>query len=504
MVKERQISGLAISHNISDKIKVAKFLRISFSELENKNNGWNILLKFSKDSNLFVKMSSINAIRPSFVYIPNKEEAWKCLLDLLQEQNEEIRKHAAVSISIVFIHLPDKEKGWMDLLEIVKTSTEDRILLPLIIIPKCFEQLDDKEKIITSLEELVNHNNVLIRSYSNNLLGRIYITKSVKLKSDAFNELYFKGIDHLKKSYDDFDIPPHKFCYIMHNTFSKIIEGEIVDKNEIVDNIDELKSISKESDEKTKIIQILDDLYTILEETLETQQKGEDILQFKDRIIPICIQLNGLIGTLNNEIIRSIAEKAQEKIHFEYNCTIKALKIVDDLIESPKKLTSEPSLILDTIRLCCLSISEPVCNHYKSKLEEIEKKDIGIDEKETLLLQLIQELKPVLEQEKSFKEIFVSGQREIKTELTKVTERLENCVISINRTGPRQEVVISTGVEMFGTGGKIITTIPLNEIGYDELHDDILRIKNKMPLAKTPSKLKTKILEFIKIKELNK
>jgi len=499
MIREKQINGMARSHNINDKKKVVKFLMKSFPDLENKNNGWKILLKFLNDSNLSVKISSLNAIFSIFAYIPNKEEAWKCLLDLIQEQNEKIRSHASSTISEVFIHLPDKENGWMDLLEIVKISIEDGNLYPLITMPKCFECLEDKEKSILSLEELANHNNIALRSYSNNLIGRIYITKSVKAKGNAFNELYFKGIHYLKKSSDDFDIPSHKFCYFMHNTFSKIIEGEIKDKNEIVDNIEELKIISKESNEKNKIIRILDDLYIILEETLEAQQKGEDISKFKDKIIPICTQLNVIIGTLNNEIIRLIAEKAQEKIHFEYTCTIKALKIVDDLIESPEKLISEPYLVIETIRLCCLSISEPVCNHYKSKLEEIEKKDIDYNEKRTQLLQFIQELKPVLEQEKSLKEIIVSGQREIKTELTKVTERLEDYVISLNRTGPRQEIVISTGVEMLGTGAQVITTIPLKEIGYDELQDDILQIRNNMRLTEIPNKLKTKILEYIHI-----
>ena len=116
--------------------------------------------------------------------------------------------------------------------------------------------------------------------------------------------------------------------------------------------------------------------------------------------------------------------------------------------------------------------------------------------KKIQLLQLIQELKPVLEQEKSLKEIIVSGQREIKTELAKVTERLEDCVISLNRTGPRQEIVISTGVDIAGTGAQVITTIPLKEIAYDEIQDDILQIKNNMPFSKISKRLKNKILEY--------
>ena len=498
MIREKQISGMARSRNINDKKSVVNFLRRSFPTLEDKSTGWKILLKFLSEPNLFVKIESLNVIHLNIAYIPNEEEAWKCLLDLAQESNKKIRLSATVAMESVFLHLPDPENGWLDLVELVKTSVDDGNLYPLLTMPKCFDCLGDKENTLKSLEELTNHDNVALRSFSNNLVGRIYITKSVKAKSDAFNGLYFKGIDYLKKSYNDLNTPSHKFCYLMHNTFSKIIEGEVKGKDEIDDCMHELKIISGKSNEKTKIIQILDDLYIVLEETLEAQQKGEDISKFKDKIIPICTQLNVLIGTLDSEIIRLIAKKAQDKIRFEYACTIKALKIVDELIDSPVKLTSEPNLIIETIRLCCLSISEPVCNHYKSKLEEIVKQDVDIDKKRTILLQFIQELKPVLEQEKSLKEIIVSGHSEIKSELAKVADSLDNCFISLNRTGPRQEIIISTGVEMYGTGAQVITTIPLKEFGYDELQSDMLQIKDNMPFTKIPNKFKAKILEYIK------
>ncbi len=494
MVKESQIFGMAKSRNFKDKKKVAQFLKTSFSNLKDRKVGWEVLHMLANDSNRFVKSSAIEAIHSSFVYIPDKDDAWQYLLHTIQEPNENVRLDAAVAISKVFDILPNKEIAWMDLLETIKKSANTGNIYPAFTLHTCFDCLEEKEKFIDSLKQLVDAGDSVIRSFSNNLIGRIYISKSVKEKGDEFNKTYLEGLTYLKKSFDEAAISPHKFCYIMHNIFSKIIEGELKDVSEINKGIEELKTISKESTEKQKIVKILDELYNVLEETLDAQKKGEDISKFKEKIIPICTQLDVLIGTLNNEIIRQIAQKAKERISFEYKCTIKALEIVDHLIESPDKLISEPSLLIETIRLCCVSISEPLCKSYKSKLEEIEKESIA-DKKQAQLLLFIKEIKPVLEHEKSLKEIIVSGQKEIKGEVIKLTQKLDDYFISISESGPRQEIVISTGIEMLGTGAQVVTTIPLNAIGYDELQKDIVKIKDRTRLSEIPKRLKDRIME---------
>lgn len=500
MIKESQIGGMSKSHNFKDKKKVTKFLGASFSCLKDRNNGWEVLRSLANDSNQFVKLSAIDAIQSSFVYLTNKEEAWQYLLNTILESNSKskVGKEAVYTMNKVFDKLPNKEKGWMDLLETVKRSAKTNNIYPSYVMHHCFDYLDDKEKFIDSLKPLTDIDDFVIRSFSNNLIGRIYMSKLVKMKGDEFNKTYLEGLIYLKKSFDELAIPSHKFCYIMHNIFNKIIEGELKDVSEINKGIEELKTISEESTEKQKIIKVLDELYNVLEETFDAQKKGEDISKFKEKIIPICIQLNILIGTLNNEVIRQIAEIAKERIDFEYKCTIRALEIVDQVIESPDKLISEPNLVVEILRLCCISISEPLCTVYKSKLYEIEKESV-MDKKQAQLLQFFKEIKPVLEHEKTLKEIICSGHSEIKGEVIKLTQKLEDCYISINKNGPRQEIVISTGVEMYGTGAQVVTTIPLIEFGYNELNEDIINIKNNMRLSEIPTRLKDRIKKIISI-----
>ncbi|CAG0984559.1 hypothetical protein METP1_01956 [Methanosarcinales archaeon] len=397
MVKESLILGMSRSRNFRDKKKVAQFLGTSFSNLKDRKVGWEVLRMLANDSNQFVKSSAIEAIHSSYVYIPNKEDAWQYLLYAVQDPKKNIRIAAAVAISKVFDILPNKEKGWMDLLETITKSAKIGNHYPAFTMHDCFDCLEDKEKYIDSLKQLTDIDDFVIRSSSNNLIGRIYISKSVKENGDEFKKTYLEGLTYLKKSVDEFDTPRHKFCYIVHNIFNKIIEGELKDVSELNKGIEELKTISKESTERQKIVKILDELYNVLDETLDAQKKGEDISKFKDKIIPICTKLNILISTLNNEIIRQIAQKAKERINF----AIKALKIVDHFIESPDKLTSESNLLVELVellKLCCVSISEPICSSYKSKLEEIEKESVA-DKKQAKLLQLIKEMRPVLKHE---------------------------------------------------------------------------------------------------------
>lgn len=497
MVKESQIVGMSRSHNVRDKDNVINFLIKSFSNLRDRKNGWIILLRLTHDSNRFIKISAIQAIGICFVDIPDKEDAWERLFVLAKNLDKEVKDTALYAMSTSFSYLPSKEGAWKNVLELIKSSTSVNDCTALVfLLPECFNCFDEKEKIIDDLKRLAIDENPAIKSFGNNLIGKVYILKSVKASGAEFNKIYSEAIIYFKKSSDVLNIPSHKFCYVMHNIFNKIIEGEVKDANEINKGIEELKTISEESTEKKKIVKILDELHIILEETLDAQKKGEDISKFKEKIIPICTELNTLIGTLNNEIIRQIAEKAKERINFEYRCTIKALKIVDNLIESPNKLISEPNLLLETIKLCCISISEPICDSYKSKLEEIEK-EVDAEKKQVQLLQFIKEIKPVLENQKTIKEIIVLGQNEIKEEINKFTQKLDGYFISINKNGPRQEIVVSTGIEMFGTGSQVVTTIPINEIGYDELNEDIVKIKNNMLLSEIPKRLKDRILECV-------
>jgi hypothetical protein len=68
--------------------------------------------------------------------------------------------------------------------------------------------------------------------------------------------------------------------------------------------------------------------------------------------------------------------------------------------------------------------------------------------------------------------------QEIGTKLDCLSQEMKEIRISFN---PRvkQELKISSGIEILGTGAALITTIPLQEISYAELKEDLQRIKGE-------------------------
>ena len=67
------------------------------------------------------------------------------------------------------------------------------------------------------------------------------------------------------------------------------------------------------------------------------------------------------------------------------------------------------------------------------------------------------------------------------------------------KPGIKEEFEISSGIEILGTGAKHIVTIPLQEISYEELKDDLIRIKGKhiTKLSKLPERLVREIKGYL-------
>ena len=67
------------------------------------------------------------------------------------------------------------------------------------------------------------------------------------------------------------------------------------------------------------------------------------------------------------------------------------------------------------------------------------------------------------------------------------------------KPGIKEEIEISSGIEILGTGAKHIVTIPLQEISYSELKEDLKIIKGKhiTKLSRLPERLARKIKGYL-------
>ena len=82
--------------------------------------------------------------------------------------------------------------------------------------------------------------------------------------------------------------------------------------------------------------------------------------------------------------------------------------------------------------------------------------------------------------------------------LINLEKKLDELMISL-KPGIHEELVLTVGAEFLGTGMKHVITIPLQEISYSELKEDLGKIKGKRieKFSTFPQKLAMKIKDFL-------
>ena len=87
---------------------------------------------------------------------------------------------------------------------------------------------------------------------------------------------------------------------------------------------------------------------------------------------------------------------------------------------------------------------------------------------------------------------------DIKAMVEEIKTSVENLMVSL-KPGISEELVITVGAEFCGTGVQKVITIPLQEISYAELDEDLAKIKNDaiFKLTSLPSRLVPKVKEYL-------
>jgi hypothetical protein len=90
----------------------------------------------------------------------------------------------------------------------------------------------------------------------------------------------------------------------------------------------------------------------------------------------------------------------------------------------------------------------------------------------------------------------------LKNDIKEIKDKVDYVIISL-KPGITQEIEISSGIEILGTGAALITTIPLQEISYAELKEDLQIIKGKhiSKLSELPKRLANKIIGYLLLKD---
>jgi len=86
----------------------------------------------------------------------------------------------------------------------------------------------------------------------------------------------------------------------------------------------------------------------------------------------------------------------------------------------------------------------------------------------------------------------------LKESVNKLTESIKEMKISL-KPGIKEEIQVTIGLSGFGSGAQKVIKIPIQEISYPELQDDLQKYSDKMmDIAKLPAKLKDKIMKYLR------
>jgi hypothetical protein len=80
-----------------------------------------------------------------------------------------------------------------------------------------------------------------------------------------------------------------------------------------------------------------------------------------------------------------------------------------------------------------------------------------------------------------------------------ITSKIDNLDVRLS-PGPSASIVISTGLEIAGTGVKYELTIPVEDISYEDIYKDLDRLKKGQFSIKQLPKLKAQVLDYIQNK----
>ncbi|OEU42474.1 hypothetical protein BGV40_09295 [Methanosarcina sp. Ant1] len=209
--------------------------------------------------------------------------------------------------------------------------------------------------------------------------------------------------------------------------------------------------------------------------TTITMRKGLPIL---DR------NLNGLIEEIQKKT-KVISEQTKgtpfEELGDELNRSGLSLLQVRDLVGFKKQVQN----LENKLTAMCFKLPEgqkgEACELLKMAREEH-----SIEDKIPLINDILSKF--------SYQLDIMSYLNRIDENLSSVNKKVDALII-ISRPGISEEVVISTGFQLAGSGVQHSITIPLQEISYTELQEDLERIRGKMidKLSKLPDRLAKKV-----------
>lgn len=492
-----------------------------YSEVPNQQQAWNDLHKLTYDKNNGIRGMAAKSLRSAFPHISNKEEVWNDLHRLTHDEDGIVRGVAAKSLRSAFPYISDKESMWNDLHRLSVDEDYSVRLGVTSTLGSSYSHIPDKETALGDLYKLANDEKRAVQSAAYHSLGKISVFKASQAENE---EEYRKELENAieffeKASQESISSSSSQFCLPFYRSFHTILFNKNEAKEEVNKYLAEAKGAINGSRSKEQLLKVVEKLANALEKVqnleymdLESKKSklnsyrekcehADDLFKETEQTSPFATEVlrKGLPILDRNlkELIEEIQNKA--KIACQVSQDTPAQEIACAVNQEVKSWEigsqEEMGWYVATI-VMALNSKIPHAPENEEVLYMIEsmkyEKDLA---KQYRTLSTVIGLIPTVNvvPEKTVKEGFKDLQRGI----SKIEGKLEEMTVSL-KPGPRGELVISKGLNIAGSGAQLVTTIPLAEMKYPEMHVDLEKIKGEATkLSELPARFIDKIKGYL-------
>jgi len=461
------------------------------------------LHRLTQDDDSDVRSSAASTLGSAFGSIPaaSKDQAWQDLHRLTQDDNSDVRRKAADARHDLHRLMQDDDSY-------VRREAADALGSAFRLIPDAL-----KDQAWHDLIRLTQDYDREVRVSANYSLGKVSLLKA----TDAANKNEFKN--ELKNALDFFEksnaeatfINPARFCHPFYKSIFSITFEEQSAEAEVQEYIKEAKNAIEGSESKKILLEAVENLENALYEVYKSREKGLDAWKSDLKAYRrYCDRACNLLDKTEKDapgatkIIRKglpiIDQQIKEII--EVHHISKSIKTKYPI--RLEKGYNEFQFILSAI---CDKMPEEEKKELDRQLEKANNK-IFIEDKFVAINIILSKISSQIGRLKEMPKyqfentkqvnIFEKSSTETSNNIEKLEKKLDEMMFSI-KPGISEELVISVGAEVAGTGAQHVITIPIQKISYSDLEKDLKSIKGNTvsKLTSLPKKLVGKIKNYL-------
>lgn len=472
------------------------------------NKVWEVVNQLTQGEYVKVRRKAPNSLISAFPHINDKRQIWEDIIQFIFDEDIHVRRGGADLLKNVFPHV-DNKLAWKELHELIHKDDPIIIIRAISIIGAFFSLIPNKKEAYDDLILLTKHKYSIVRSSANYALGKVAIFEAVNAESiDDFKTEFENSLVFFEKSLKE-EIPFNltKFCLPFYQSFYAITFKKHNIKDEVEKYLLEAKTSVGDSKSKEKLLDIIKNLADALAEIQNSQEtnlkeikydlnayrrycdRAMDLLASTEDRVPGATRLIRRGLPIIDKRIKAIVKEIQENA--ETLCKQTKGTPLEKLGKEVNGIGQDFSRIRDPIGLeKQVNIMEITLSKICDKMLEDEKEEacelLKIAEKELFVEDKLPLINNILSKVSSHMTI------------VKLEKKLDQIIISL-KPGIREDLLITVGVEQSGTGVQHIITIPLQEISYFELKEDLEKIKGKTidKLKSLPEKLASKIKDYL-------